>query len=351
MEGDDSAGHYGGSPEAGEAVPIQSDDGHFASSSPTFDHPMAAASIDGYCSDSDYEQISQDEEENQTSDQHYSPNVKEISTALALLRHRHKLSKSCINDFCRLLHLLGVPNVPFDFRSIERNLDVNKDHILDGKRHVVCSACGQKGINESKCDNSKCEHNAGFTTTPTIHCTFRLLPQITSILDRNALMSQPDCRSLSVADVQEGRVCRRIVAQEGVVDPKKRFVTFLLNSDGILLKKCSRSVWITCMVINELHRSIRFDMENIILCSISMGASKPKKEYYQDLMMDWVLELRQLELGFYVDSPNQNQHFFQVHAYLIAASLDKPAQALLMNLNDPTGFYSCVRCTIRGKAS
>ncbi|CAF1108513.1 unnamed protein product [Rotaria magnacalcarata] len=36
-----------------------------------------------------------------------------------------------------------------------------------------------------------------------------------------------------------------------------------------------------------------------------------------------------------------------MYAYLIAAALDKPAQALLMNINDPVGFHSCVRCTIK----
>ncbi|CAF3393914.1 unnamed protein product [Rotaria socialis] len=79
-----------------------------------------------------------------------------------------------------------------------------------------------------------------------------------------------------------------------------------------------------------------------------MGGSKPKKNQFQSFIEDWVIELQHLELGFHVVPPNLNGHFVQVHAYLIAASLDKPAQALLLNLNDPTGFYSCVRCTIQG---
>jgi hypothetical protein len=65
-------------------------------------------------------------------------------------------------------------------------------------------------------------------------------------------------------------------------------------------------------------------------------------------MLDWIYELRQLELGFYISFPNSNNNFIKIHAYLIAVSLDKPAQALISNINDPIGFYSCVRCTIRG---
>lgn len=40
--------------------------------------------------------------------------IKQIAIAQALFRHRHKLSKSCINDLCDLLRPLGVANVPTD---------------------------------------------------------------------------------------------------------------------------------------------------------------------------------------------------------------------------------------------
>ena len=134
-----------------------------------------------------------------------------------------------------------------------------------------------------------------------------------------------------------------------MLDPNKLIITLLLNSDGVVLKKFSRSLWITCMIINELPRAIRFNTNNIIICSISVGSNKLKKTQFQNFIADWTHELRQLELGFYISFPDSDGTFVKVHAYLIAAALDKPAQALLLNINDPTGFYSCVRCTIRGK--
>ena len=102
------------------------------------------------------------------------------------------------------------------------------------------------------------------------------------------------------------------------------------------------------MVINELPRSIRFNTNNIINCCISAGPHKPKKPHFQNMIAGWVHELRQLELGFYISFPGSNNSFVKTYAYLIAATLDKPAQALLANINEPIGFYSCVRCTIRG---
>ncbi|CAF1639351.1 unnamed protein product, partial [Adineta ricciae] len=207
------------------------------------------------------------------------PDTKDISTALALFRHRHNLSKSCINDLCDLLRFLGVKNVPADFRSVEKSVMCSQGDVLQSKKHILCSECGNKGTNSFKCETVSCKSSTGFASTPTTICTFKLLPQAIAILDRCNLMNEPDDDRSRVCDVQEGEVRRNIIDQERKNDPTKRIITFTLNSDGIVLKKFSRSVWISCMVINELPRSIRYDSNNIILCSVTMGGTKPKKQH------------------------------------------------------------------------
>ncbi|CAF1523262.1 unnamed protein product, partial [Adineta steineri] len=82
-------------------------------------------------------------------------NTKEISVALALFRHRHKLSKSYINDLCNLLRYFGIPNIPVDFRSIEKNLMENHENTLQAKSYTVCSTCNTKGVDLFKCENIK----------------------------------------------------------------------------------------------------------------------------------------------------------------------------------------------------
>ena len=250
---------------------------------------------------------------------------------------------------CDLLRSLGVQNVPADFRSVERNIVENQETVLQGKRYTFCPKCGNKGTTSSKCENVKCSLSAGFKSTPTTLCTFKLLPQIISILERHCIMPVLDDNDPKITDIQEGQIRRNLIHQERMLDSKKQIITFLLNSDGVVLKKISRSIWVTCMVINELLRNIRYNINNVIICSISIGSNKPKKSQFQNFIDDWVHELRRLELGFYTSFPNSNGTFVKVHAFLIAAALDKPAQALLMNINDPMGFYSCARCTIRGK--
>ncbi|CAF4644078.1 unnamed protein product [Rotaria socialis] len=299
-------------------VTIHEQNEELSSSSTTPEDPIDYESDTNLCSmmsDDDHERNSYQPAQDPATDnaQSFLPDARQISIALALFRHRHSLSKSCINDLCELLRYLGVKGVPTDFRSIERNILQNQQNILQSKKYTVCSKCGNKGNIISKCENVK--YN--------------------------------DCSR--IRDVQEGEVRRNIAVQELIRDPRKKIVTLLLNSDGIVLKKLSRSIWVTCMIINELPRAVRFNINNIIICSISVGCSKPKKREFQSFIADWVYELRQLELGFHVSPPNSNKNFVKMYAYLIAATLDKPAQALLMNINDPVGFHSCVRCTIRGK--
>ncbi|CAF3264910.1 unnamed protein product [Rotaria sp. Silwood2] len=277
------------------------------------------------------------------------PNMKEISTALVLFRHRHRLSKACINDLCDLLRSFGVGNVPSDFRSIEQILHKSEETILQARTYMICSKCGNQGNNLSKCENMCCESSSGFTSSPTTLCTFKILPQITSILERHPIINKPDIVSSNMSDIQDGHMYRQIRSRERIGESGKHLITMLLNSDGIALKKFNRSIWITCMVINELPRAVRFNINNVIVCCISMGGTKPKKSQFQSFLKDWIIELQHLELGFYISPPSLNGNYIKVHAYLIAAALDKPAQALLMNLNDPTGYYSCVRCTIKGK--
>ncbi|CAF1264971.1 unnamed protein product [Adineta ricciae] len=279
------------------------------------------------------------------------PSTKEISTILALFRQRYRLSKACINELCSLLRHLGVHNVPTDFRSIEKNLTKDHENTLHAKACIVCTSCGSRGSSVEKCENVKCNSKNNFVSTPTKLYTFRILPQITSILERNRLISEPNTSDHSkIADVIEGQFLRNIHSKERFIESQRQIVSLLINSDGVLIKRFNRSVWAICMIINELPRNVRFNLDNLIICSLSMGGQKPKKHHFQDLIGEWVHELRQLELGFYI-LPNYSQHtFIKFHAYLIAAAMDKPAQSLLMNINECTGYYSCVRCTIKGKS-
>ncbi|CAF4408063.1 unnamed protein product, partial [Rotaria magnacalcarata] len=90
-----------------------------------------------------------------------------------------------------------------------------------------------------------------------------------------------------------------------------------------------------------------------LICSISTGDEKPKKSEYSTILIDIVNELKLLEnIGFDVvltsDRKNNKHHYTRVHAFTISAVCDKPAQSLVMNIKDPTGYFSCGWCCIQG---
>jgi hypothetical protein len=91
----------------------------------------------------------------------------------------------------------------------------------------------------------------------------------------------------------------------------------------------------------------------MLICSVSTGDEKPKKDEYSTILQDIVNELKFLEqVGFDVVLPStvktHNRTYTHFYAFAIAAVCDKPAQALMMNIKDPTGFFSCGWCCIPG---
>ncbi|CAF1108531.1 unnamed protein product [Rotaria magnacalcarata] len=178
-------------------VTMQEQNEELSSSSTTSEDPIDYApgtNLSSMMSDDDHETNSYQRAQDPVSDnvQSFLPDVRQILSAFALFRHRHSLSKSCIDDLCELLRYLGVKGVPTDFRSIERNILQNQQNILQSKKYTVCSKCGNKGNITSKCENVKCESRTDFQSTSTTLCILKLLSQITSISERQAILPEPD---------------------------------------------------------------------------------------------------------------------------------------------------------------
>jgi hypothetical protein len=185
--------------------------------------------------------------------------------------------------------------------------------------------------------------------------TFPLAPQITSILERENLVSSTYVVG-QCTDLWNSSRHHEIVMDENRIDPSRNIITFTLSSDGVLIKRTSRSLWITCACINELPRNKRFKINNILICSISTGGEKPKKNEYHIILQDVVKELKFLEnYGFVIVLPSNNKinqnRYTHFHAYSIAAVCDKPAVSLNMNIKDSTGYFSCGWCYITGYTS
>ena len=129
----------------------------------------------------------------------------------------------------------------------------------------------------------------------------------------------------------------------------------LLNSDGVLIKNISRSLWITTIAINEVPRKIRFQLPNMIVAMISYGSQKPKRSEFTQLLDRLANQLTELEKGIDVYLPQEynirdsySHSATRISVYLTGVICDKPAQAIVQNITDSGGFYGCSRCQISG---
>ncbi|CAF1422199.1 unnamed protein product [Rotaria sordida] len=284
-----------------------------------------------------------------------SPNATELSVMLLFVWRKHSMSKAAVNDICRILNAFNVPSMPKDFRGVMSHIKKNNPTLLHSNQSFICPSCFNRSLNASKCNVKGCQSASSYVRTPTSVSTFPILPQIIAILERENLASltyeSDQCR-----DVMNSQRHYEIVMKEKQTHPGRNIVTLTLNSDGTLIKRLSRSLWITCACINELPRRKRFEINNILICSISTGAEKPKKKEYSLILTDIVNELKFLEhVGFDIVLPSDKKgtvrNYTHFHAFTISSVCDKPAQSLLMNIKDPTGYFSCGWCCIRGDPS
>ncbi|CAF3322543.1 unnamed protein product [Rotaria sp. Silwood2] len=279
----------------------------------------------------------------------------EIAVLLVFIRQKHRLTLSCLNSICRLLRLLAVKNAPTNSNSVKKLISKRTSKFFYSKKDVICPSCHGVSENSRFCPNSSCKSRHVYERTPTTNLTFQIQPQICSILARNHKLLKPSLDLSRISDIVDSSSYRHIFNQES-----SSFITLLMNSDGVLLKKISYSIWITCFAINELPANVRFDPENIIVAMISHSSAKAKlkRDEMQILLNSLVDQLIVLEQEGVVVSEN-NTHDVDVKitgkfeekkykVYLFGGVCDKPAISMLTNMIVCTGYYGCNLCTIEG---
>lgn len=280
------------------------------------------------------------------------PTATELSVMLIFIWRRHSISKEAVNDICRILNAFHVPNMPKDFREVISLIKKDNPTLLHGKQSFICPSCYTKNSSRSQCSSKQCKSACRYVRSATSVFTFPIEPQIIHIVERENAVSM-SYEPGQCCDVMNSQRHHEIIMKEKQAHPGRNILTLTLHSDGVLIKRLSRSLWITCACINELPRRRRFEINNIIICAVSTGIEKPKKAEYLPVLTDIVNELKILEHeGFDAFLPLNKQdvgrRYIHFHAFTIAGVCDKPAQSLLMNIKDSTGYFSCGWCCIGG---
>ncbi|CAF1661149.1 unnamed protein product [Rotaria magnacalcarata] len=279
------------------------------------------------------------------------PVEKEIAAALVLLKVRHRISTKGMDDICKLLKILKTPNAPLNFSRIKRLFFRNSSPTLSSSISFICSACCDASTSSNHCNNINCSQHASYQTPPLQYFKLSILQQLREILaceqDLNfEHQKQPSLNSDLLNDIYDGDKYQHIIKNE----IGNRFLTLVMNADGVQVSKdASLSLWIITFAINEIKRSERFKLKNIIIGGIVSCPSKPTRNHMRKIFAPIIQELLILERGetFEVKSLNENP-FICLKTYLIACCADKPAQSLVQSISEPIGAYGCGRCEIEG---
>ncbi|CAF1391075.1 unnamed protein product [Rotaria sordida] len=282
-----------------------------------------------------------------------TPPEKDIAAALVLLKIRHRISTKGIDDLCKLLKMLKMSKAPKSFYRIKRLLLPNPSAPTSEFVTYICPVCCEATTSLDHCSNEHCTQHKRFHAPPLYYLRMPILQQLREILDHapplNFEQQQEKSASNSdvINDIYDAEAYRNILKKEA----GKKFLSLIMNVDGIQIAKNSNlSLWIFTFVINEVKRSERFRLKNVIVGGIVSAVSKPDRHQMQALLSPIVKELLVLEQGeiFTVRGLNESSKL-HLKTFLIASCCDKPAQSLVQGISEPTGAFGCGRCELQGK--
>lgn len=143
------------------------------------------------------------------------------------------------------------------------------------------------------------------------------------------------------SDVWDGQILRNIKADESSI-----LLSLLLNTDGASPNKCnSKSIWPIQLIQNYLPPSIRFKIENIIVCGLYYGSGDPDmQDFFEPLIKEFQLfEAKKLTMEY------ENQTYV-LRPMVTHASLDLMAKAKVQHIQLFNSSNACTFCEHPGES-
>lgn len=115
----------------------------------------------------------------------------------------------------------------------------------------------------------------------------------------------------------------------------------IINTDGVALHKSSRvTMWPVYLEIANFSPSIRFRQDNMVVCALWVGRSKPDMNI---LLKPTLQTINQLNvLGFTFSEPGRG--VITIRVKLLFAVFDLIAKAKILNMTQFNGWYGCPTC-------
>lgn len=273
-----------------------------------------------------------------------------IATALIALKSKHHLSNMCIDDIISFLHLF-TKNAPSSYKALCTVLRKRSVSHMKPIANTICPYCGTLSVATNKCTSCDNDYLRASLRDIPLFYTYDIGSQIEAILATSSDISfvKRDSGRASIGDIIDGDIYQSLL-----YTVPEMFLTLSMNVDGIQPNKGSeQSLWPILMVINEIPWKKRFSLENLIIAGMWPGPSKPNRKQMSLFFENIVKELVILEQGrrfqLYSTTDENTDQFLKI--FLIASCCDKPAQCLIQCLPEPTAYFGCGSCEIKGQFS
>lgn len=262
---------------------------------------------------------------------------------------KNNLTLKCLEDIAKLVNIKSGSNIP------ETKYLILKKFLqkcgLQIQTFILCSACDAYTKNASTNRKSvKCETCPELLSTKQ-HAYILYIgieAQIKKMLEKNLgtilnFLSR-SVPSEKISDIIDGTIIKNMNSTSN--NDNEISLSVIMNTDGIsLFKSTNKSIWPIYFGLNFLPPDIRFNIANILVISLFIGAYKPNINAFVKPIIDELQYLEKTPIEIY----SQNKiHKFKI--FLTHCSADMPAKAAIMNMMQYNGYDACAMCLHPGKS-
>lgn len=290
---------------------------------------------------------------------HREYNEIDISVCLLVLKTKHNLTCTCLNDIRKLLITLKVKNVPSSIYRVRKLINITSRSTTDNmmstqvtKSTIICRKCERVSSFRERCSHTDCSNHKKYEVKPYNYICFNIHHQLQQIFYREEQIQcftlQKELTTNSMRDVHDGKIYRRLL---GEINTNEIHIvmTLIMNADGVAIgNNTEESLWIITCTINEIKRHERFKIHNSIIAGICSCFKKPFRTRMQLLLKPIAEQLAQLEKPNLFQMKAFDNNYKIVQMFLIGACNDKPAISLVQNSPEPIAKFGCSRCELSG---
>lgn len=239
-------------------------------------------------------------------------------TMISLYYLRHNLTLNALTDLTHLVNtILGVKVLP-ETKYLYKKFFPK---YIKPQSHYYCPKCqnGIEDITNKVCEICECPIDCAKLKSTNFFLTMPINYQIKDVMRRcegNVDFRSP--KNNEICDVHDGLIYKNLLRCQS----QTKLLTLIMNTDGVKIQASKKhgSFYPIQLIINEIHASVRYKPDNIIICGLWYGGEPNFELFFKPL----VLEIEKLnKKGFQIQFSDKLLEFFI--APIICAA-DTPAQ-------------------------